>query len=63
MTAIWNALNGKKTYLVVTIYIVCVLLEKFGGFDIPGFSVDANWLQQVLAMLGIGALRSGVAGK
>lgn len=63
MTAIWEALKGKKTYLVVAIFLVCVAIEKLGGIDIPGFNVDGNWLEMTLAMLGIGGLRAGIAGK
>lgn len=60
MSGIWAALSGKKTYLIVAIFIVCVLVEKFGGWDIPGFTVGDDWLGQVLAMLGIGTLRAGI---
>lgn len=63
MTAIWEALKGKKTYLVVATFLFCVAVEKLGGIDIPGFSVDGNWLEMTLAMLGIGTLRAGVVGK
>lgn len=63
MTAIWEALKGKKTYLVVAIFLVCVAIEKLGGIDIPGFNVDGNWLEMTLAMLGIGGLRAGIANK
>ena len=63
MTAIWEALKGKKTYLVVAIFLVCVAIEKLGGIDIPGFNVDGNWLEMTLAMLGIGGIRAGIANK
>lgn len=63
MTAIWETLKGKKTYIVVAIFLVCVAIEKLGGIDIPGFNVDGNWLEMTLAMLGIGGLRAGMAGK
>lgn len=63
MTAIWEALKGKKTYLVVAIFLLCVAIEKLGGIDIPGFNVEGNWLEMTLAMLGIGGLRAGIANK
>ena len=63
MTAIWDSLNGKKTYLVVAIFLLCVAIEKLGGIDIPGFNVEGNWLEMTLAMLGIGGLRAGIANK
>lgn len=63
MTAIWETLKGKKTYIVVAIFLVCVAIEKLGGIDIPGFNVEGNWLEMTLAMLGIGGLRAGIANK
>lgn len=63
MKDIWDALQGKKTYLVVAIFLVCVAIEKLGGIDIPGFAVEGNWLEMTLAMLGLGTLRAGMAGK
>ena len=59
--AIWTALSGWKTYIVVAVYIAAVLSKKFLGVDIPGFDVSGDWLSQVWAMLGLGALRAGVA--
>lgn len=60
MKAIWESLAGKKTYLVVGIFLVCVAIEKLGGIDIPGFNVDGNWLEMTLAMLGIGGVRAAI---
>lgn len=61
MKAIWEALNGKKTYGIVAIFMACVFIEKFVGWDIPGFTVGDDWIGQVLAMLGIGTLRAGIS--
>ena len=63
MTNILEMLQGKKTYIIVAIFIVCVLVERFGGLDIPGFTVGDDWLGQVMAMLGLGTIRAGIAGK
>ena len=63
MTEIWDAIKGKKTYLVVAIFLACVAIEKIGGIDIPGFTVEGNWLEMTLAMLGLGTLRAGMTGK
>lgn len=63
MTNILEALKGKKTYLVVAIFLVCVAIEKLAGIDIPGFAVENNWLEMTLAMLGIGTLRAGIDNK
>ena len=54
-------LSGYKTYVIAGLFIACVLAEKFAGFDIPGFNAGADWLETVLAALGLGALRAGLA--
>lgn len=54
-------LSGYKTYIIVFAFLFCVLLEKFVGFDIPGFAVGDDWLAMALGMLGIGTLRAGIA--
>ena len=54
-------LSGYKTYIIVAAFVACTLLENFAGFDIPGFTVSADWFQQVLAMLGFGTIRAGIA--
>lgn len=56
-----NFLSGYKTYVIVAVFIACVFAERFLGFDIPGFDAGNNWLEMVMAMLGIGTLRAGVA--
>lgn len=63
MTSILENLKGKKTYIVVGTFLACVAIEKLGGIDIPGFAVEGNWLEMTLAMLGLGTLRAGMAGK
>jgi len=52
--------DGKKTYAIAFLTVVLVLLEKFGGIDIPGFTVGDNWLETIFVALGLGTLRSGV---
>lgn len=59
----WKALEGYKTYIVVTVFLLCVVAEKFIGWDIPGFVVGDDWFAYVLNALGLGALRAGIAGK
>jgi hypothetical protein len=53
-------LVGKKTYIVTAITIVLVLLNKFAGIEVPGFPVGEDWLQIIIAALGLGTLRAGV---
>ena len=55
------ALSGSKTYIVAAAVIACVVIEKFLGFDIPGFDPGANWLDYILAAFGLAGLRAGVA--
>lgn len=54
------SLNGKKTYLIVAIYIVLTGLEVGLGWDIPGFNPGPDWLGQIMGMLGLAALRKSV---
>ena len=61
MSGILNSLSGKKTYLVVALFVLCVVVERFLGVDVPGFTVGDNWLELVLGMLGLGTLRAGLA--
>lgn len=60
MEQINKALEGKKTYIVAGITVVLVLLEKFAGIDVPGFTVGDDWLSVIIAALGLGTLRAGV---
>jgi len=53
-------LDGKKTYIVSGLTIILVLLEKFGGVDVPGFTVGDDWFSVIIAALGLGTLRAGV---
>jgi hypothetical protein len=56
-----NFLSGYRTYIIVALFVLCVVLERFLGFDIPGFEAGDNWLELVMAMLGLGTLRAGIA--
>ncbi len=58
MVKLWTMLDGKKTYIAVGAYLLMVGLEKFVGIDIPKFDVGANWLDDILVVLGIGGLRA-----
>jgi len=54
-------LDGYKTYIVTGIFILGVIAEKFLALDVPGFDPGENWLEYILAALGLGALRNGIA--
>lgn len=58
---IWAKLAGKKTYLIVGAFVLCLILEKGFGLDVPFFAVGDDWLNQLAVMLGFGAVRSGIA--
>jgi hypothetical protein len=55
--AIFNAfrsfLSGKKTYGIALIVLISVFAEKFLGWDVPGFTVPADWQDVVLAAFGL----------
>jgi len=54
-------LDGYKTYIITGVFILGVIAEKFLGLDVPGFEAGEEWLQYIMAALGLGALRNGVA--
>jgi hypothetical protein len=56
-----SALAGRKTYLIVFVFVLCLIAEKFLGLDIPYFSVGEDWLKELIAMLGLGTIRAGIA--
>lgn len=58
-----NFLAGYRTYIIVALFLVCVISERFLNLDIPGFAVGDNWLEMAMAMLGIGTLRASIAAK
>ena len=56
MTAVWNWLSGKKTYIVMVAALGYAVTQFWSG----AFGQD-ELVRYVLAALGLGALRSGVA--
>jgi hypothetical protein len=58
---IMKALDGYKTYIVIGLFLGCLAVEKLLGADIPGFEAGPDWLNQVLAALGLGGLRSALS--
>lgn len=53
-------LEGKKTYILIVIFILGVIAEKAFGWDVPGFEPGPDWLQQILGAIGLGTLRASV---
>lgn len=53
-------LEGKKTYILITIFILGVVAEKALGWDVPGFDPGPDWLQQILGAIGLGTMRAAV---
>jgi hypothetical protein len=60
MTEIWDKLDGYKTYIVMWTFVGMVMVEKGLGYDLPGFEAGPDWMEQVLAAFGLGAVRSGM---
>jgi hypothetical protein len=54
------SLQGKKTFLIVGLFLACVVAEKFLGVDVPYFAIGDDWLNQVAVMLGFGTVRAGI---
>lgn len=55
------AISGFKTYIVIAVFLACVFVEKALGFDVPAFDVGPDWVDAVLAALGLGALRDAIS--
>lgn len=53
-------LKGLKTYLLVGLAVAVAVVEGFVGLDIPGVSLDENWLTVILGGSVIAALRSAI---
>ena len=61
---VWEGfLPGYKTYIVVVIMLLIVVAEQVFGVKVPGVNIGDDWLQVVLAALGFGGVRAGIAGK
>jgi hypothetical protein len=61
MDGVREYLKGKKTYVIVAVLVLLVIIEKFLGIDIPGFDVSGNWLEVILGAAGLGTIRAGIA--
>ena len=55
-----DILDGKKTHLVVLIYLLCCAAEGLLGFDVPNFDLPDEWLGPVLAALGVSTIRDAL---
>lgn len=62
MEAVLKFGAGYRTYIIAATLILVVTVEKGLGIDVPGVDVSGDWLTHILAALGLGALRAGVAG-
>lgn len=53
-------MNGYKTYIVSAMIVLIALVEGILGVDIPGAEMQGDWMNYVMAALGLGALRAAV---
>ena len=56
LLSIWNALNGKKTYIVAVVTAVLNLCVAFGWISVD----NLTQVNMILVALGFGAIRSGI---
>ena len=56
-----NWLSGKKTYVITAVGVAALLAVNVFSVPIPGMSPDPAWIGSVFSLLGLGALRAGVA--
>lgn len=62
MNAVLRIGAGYRTYIIAAVLVFVVLVEKGLGIDVPGVEVGPDWLTHLLAALGLGTLRAGIAG-
>lgn len=53
-------LKGLRTYILVAIAVSVAVTEGFLGIDVPGVSLDENWLTVILGGSALAALRSAI---
>ncbi len=61
MNSIIEFLKGKKVYLLAIIVVLIVVCEKLLGIDVPGVEVGDNWMDFILAALGLTTVRAAIA--
>lgn len=54
-------LKGKKVYLLAAAVVLIVVCEKLLGIDVPGVEVGDNWMDFILAALGLSTVRAAIA--
>ena len=55
-----KTLSGYKTYILVVVLLISVFVEKALGIDVPGLTIDNDWMLVVMNALGLGTLRAAV---
>lgn len=58
-----NVLQGKKTYIIAGFGALVLIAVNVLGVPVPGMAPSADWLTQLLGLIGLGTLRAGVANK
>ncbi|MCW2314485.1 hypothetical protein M2322_000005 [Rhodoblastus acidophilus] len=61
MNAVLQFGAGYRTYIIAAVLVLVVVLENGLGIDVPGVDVGSDWLTEILAALGLGSLRAGLA--
>lgn len=55
-----KTLSGYKTYIVAALLLISVFVEKGLGVDVPGLTLENDWLLVLMNALGLGSLRAAV---
>ena len=53
-------LSGYKTYILAVLLGLVGVTEGLLGLDIPGVTLDENWLTILLTAFGLGSLRAAI---
>lgn len=60
MTTFMEMLDGYKMYILSGLLVLCVVVEKGFGWDIPGLTIGDNWMDYIFTAWGLAAGRSAM---
>ena len=58
-----NFLSGYKSYIVSAVLALVGVTEGLLGFDVPGVTLDQNWVMILLGAAGLSSIRAAIPGK
>lgn len=53
--------DGSKTYITMAMVAIIAILEGYMGIDVPGAEMQDNWVEYILAAMGVGSVRHAIS--